>query len=201
MTTKLACALGAASLVMLPISAAHAQAIKTEPPMQEFTAEEIAAIPMPAITFDTASVDERDYEKYFIFHRDETSFDVAYADITECDALGSGINYYMGADSGSLASAMTQYGVVAGAVGGAIASVAMDAIFGSAERRKAKRINIRNCMFYKGYDRYGLEKDLWQEFHFEEGNSREEAESREAKLKMQARVASGPKPTTEVLQP
>ena len=60
---------------------------------------------------------------------------------------------------------------------------------------------MRNCMYYKGYDRYGLEKDLWQEFNFEEGNSREEAESRAQKLMMQARVASGPKPEQEALQP
>lgn len=193
-----ACALAAAAM---PVTAVHAQAIKTEPPMQQFTDEEIAAVPVPETAFDYASVDPDDYEKYFYFHRPDTSFAQAYADILECDSLGSGINIYMGADSSSIASAMTQYGVAAGAIGGAIGSVLADAIFGSAERRKMKRINIRNCMYYKGYDRYGLEKDLWQEFHFEEGNSREEASKREAALLMQARVASGPQPTTEVLVP
>ena len=48
---------------------------------------------------------------------------------------------------------------------------------------------------------YGLEKDLWQEFHFEEGLSRENAKDREAALMKQARVASGPKPQLEVLEP
>ena len=201
MKTKLACALGAASLAVLPISAASAQAIKTEPPMKEFTEAEIAEVPMPSIEFDYATVAADDYEKYFYFHREHTSFSQAYADITECDALGSGINFYLGADSNSIANAMTMYGPLAGAIGGAIGSIAADMIFGSAERRRLKRINTRNCMYYKGYDRYGLEKDLWQEFNFEEGNSREEEESREAKLKMQARVASGPKPATEVLKP
>jgi hypothetical protein len=76
-----------------------------------------------------------------------------------------------------------------------------DAIFGSAERRRIKRINLRNCMYYKGYDRYGLEKELWQKFHFEEGLSRENAKDREAALLKQARVASGPKPQLEVLEP
>ena len=76
-----------------------------------------------------------------------------------------------------------------------------DAIFGSAERRRIKRVNLRNCMFFKGYDRYGLEKDLWQAFHFEEGLSRENAEDRAAALMKQARVASGPKPALEVLEP
>lgn len=201
MKTALACALAATGLAALPLSAAQAQAIKTEPPMQEFTAEEIAAIPMPETTFDVAAVNVDDFEKYFYFHREDTSFDVAYADILECDSLGSGVNYYLGADSNSMANAMTTYGPLAGAVGGMIGSMVADAIFGSSERRRVKRINIRNCMFYKGYDRYGLEKELWQEFHFEEGLSRENADVRAAKLKQQALVASGPKPTTEVLVP
>ncbi|BDI60400.1 hypothetical protein [Qipengyuania nanhaisediminis] len=193
--------LGAAALAVSLHGAAQAQAIKTEPPMKAFTAEEIAAIPVPETSFDYASVNPKDYEKYFYFHRPETSFDEAYADILECDSLGSGINIYMGADSSSIASAMTQYGVAAGAIGGLVGSVLADAIFGSAERRKMKRINIRQCMFYKGYDRFGLEKDLWQEFHFEEGHGRKDEDERIAALEMQARVASGPRPTTEVLEP
>ena len=47
MKTALACALAATGLAALPISAVQAQAIKTEPPMYEFSAEEIAEIPMP----------------------------------------------------------------------------------------------------------------------------------------------------------
>ena len=188
-------------LLLLPLAGvAHAQAIKTEPPMQTFTPEEISAIEMPELTFDAASVKAKDYEKYFYFHRPDTSFDQAYADVTECDSLGSGINYYMRADDWAIQNQAAQYGA-AGLVGGMIGSMLADAIFGSAERRKKKRINVRNCMYYKGYDRYGLEKSLWKEFHFEEGLSRENAEDREAALKQQARVASGPAPTTEVLVP
>lgn len=190
------------ALLLLPLAAtAQAQAIKNEPPMRQFSEEEIAAVAMPELAFDASSVNEKDYEKYFIFHRPETSFDEAYADISECDALGSGVNVYRGVDSSAMASAMAQYGVLAGGIGGAIGSLMADAIFGSAERRKIKRQNVRNCMFYKGYDRYGLEKDLWQEFHFEEGFGRKEESQREAALLQQARVASGPKPATEVLQP
>lgn len=190
------------ALLFLPIAgAAQAQAIKNEPPMRIFTTEEVNAIAMPELAFeeDPAKID--DYEKYFYFHRTETSFDVAYADITECDALTSGLRYYGGVGDAALSSAMTQYGVLAGGIGGAIGSVMADAIFGSAERRKQRRINIRNCMFYKGYDRYGLEKDLWQEFNFEEGFSRENAADREVALLKQARVASGPKPEQKAIQP
>lgn len=201
MKTRRVGVLCAVLVALVPFAGAQAQAIKTEPEMRNFSEAEIAAIAIPATEFDTASVDPKDYEKYFYFHREDTSFDEAYADITECDALGSGINFYMGIDSASMASAMTQYGALAGGIGGVVGGLLADAIFGSSERRRIKRINTRNCMYYKGYDRYGLEKDLWQEFHFEEGLSRENADKREAALLQQARVASGPKPTTEVLEP
>lgn len=182
-------------------SVAGAQAIKTEPEMKIFTAAEIEAVAMPDLAFTADPATAADFDKYFFFHREGTDFSQAYADITECDSLASGINFYMGADSGAIAGAMANYGVLAGGIGGAIGGLMADAIFGSAERRRIKRVNVRNCMFFKGYDRYGLEKDLWQAFHFEEGLSRENAADREAALLKQARVASGPKPQTEVLEP
>jgi hypothetical protein len=187
-------------LAALPATA-QAQAIKSEPEKKNFTAAEIDAVPMPDLAYTPDPTIVADFDKYFFFHREGTDFSTAYADIIECDSLASGINFYMGADSGAIAGAMANYGVLAGGIGGAIGGLMADAIFGSAERRKIKRINLRNCMFYKGYDRYGLKKDLWQEFHFEEGFSRENAKDREAALLKQARVASGPKPQYEVLEP
>lgn len=190
-----------AALLLLPLAAtAQAQAIKSEPEMKIFTAEEIEAVAMPELAYTPDPLIEKDFDKYFFFHREGTDFSQAYADIIECDSLASGINFYMGANDAVLQNAIMQYGA-AGAIGGAIGSLMADAIFGSAERRRIKRINLRNCMYYKGYDRYGLKKDLWQEFHFEEGLSRENAKDREAALLKQARVASGPKPQYEVLEP
>ena len=190
------------ALLALPLaSAAQAQYVESNaPPVHHFSAAEIEAVPLPEREFDASQVAQDDFEKYFYFHRPDTTFDVAFLDITECDALTSGLTFYGGASQSMINQQIFQYGM-AGAIGGAIGSVLADAIFGSGERRKQRRINMRNCMYYKGYDRYGLEKDLWQEFNFEEGNSREEAESRAQKLMMQARVASGPKPEQEALQP
>ncbi|MFO6447803.1 hypothetical protein ACLBKU_11710 [Erythrobacter sp. NE805] len=186
-------------LALMPV-AAGAQAIKSEPEKKVFTAAEIEAVEMPDLAYKPDPLIAADFDKYFFFHREGTDYSTAYADIIECDSLASGINFYMGADNWAMQNAVAQYGA-AGAVGGVIGSVLADAIFGSAERRRIKRINLRNCMFYKGYDRYGLEKELWQKFHFEEGLSRENAKDREAALKKQARVASGPKPQYEVLEP
>ena len=186
-------------LASLP-AMAQAQAIKTEPQMKIFTTAEMEAVAMPDLAYTPDPVIAGDFDKYFFFHRDGTDFSQAYADITECDSLASGINFYMGGSDWAMQNAVMQYGA-AGAIGGAIGGLMADAIFGSAERRRIKRVNLRNCMYYKGYDRYGLEKDLWQAFHFEEGLSRENAKDREAALLKQARVASGPKPKLEVLAP
>lgn len=189
------------ALLLLPLAGmAQAQAIKNEPPQRAFIEAEIEAVQMPALAFEETPAIADDYEKYFYFHREDTSFDEAYADITECDALSSGLSYYSANDA-AIAGAMAQYGVLAGSIGGVVGGLMADAIFGSAERRKQRRMNLRNCMYYKGYDRYGLEKDLWQEFNFEEGLSRENAEDRERAILMQARVASGPKPEQEAIEP
>lgn len=190
------------ALLCLPLAgAAQAQYVDNPVPQRSFTEAEISAVAMPELAFDAGLVKPDDFEKYFYFHRADTSFDQAYGDIVECDALSSGISYYGGVDSGAMAASMVQYGVLAGAVGGAIGGLMADAIFGSAERRKQRRINMRNCMFYKGYDRYGLEKDLWQTFNFEEGFSKADPKEREAKLLVQARVASSVQPQTERLDP
>ena len=49
-------------------------------------------------------------------------------------------------------------------------------------------------MGYKGYDRYGLPKDRWEQFNFEEGNRTVGEEDRQKYLMQEAKVASGPKP-------
>jgi hypothetical protein len=190
----------ALSLLAVMPAALQAQAIKSEPEIKIFTAAEVEAVAMPDLAYTPDPTIAADFDKYFFFHREGTEFSQAYADITECDSLASGINIYRGASDAILQNSIAQYGA-AGAVGGVLGSLMADAIFGSAERRRVKRVNLRNCMFYKGYDRYGLEKELWQSFHFEEGLSRENAKDREAALLKQARVASGPKPKLEVLEP
>ena len=157
-----------------------------------------ATLTRPKMDYAATPEIEADYDKYFYFHRDGTSFVDAFNDVRECDALASGSNIYMGGDSAAMSGAVAQYGM-AGALGGAIGSVLADAIFGSAARRQQRRINLRNCMGYKGYQRYGLSGDLWKDFNFEEGNGRKKEGERNEALELQALVASGPKPTAREL--
>ena len=190
------------ALLAVPLAGSlQAQAVESGRITGQFSDAQIAAVRMPALAFDETAEDVENYEKYFYFHRPETGFDEAYADIVECDALSSGVSIYRGADDAAIASAAIQYGVGPAMIGGAIASVLIDAVVGSAERRKARRLNMRTCMDYKRYDRYGLRKDLWQEFNFDEGNGREDEDDRSRALLMQARVASSPRPQQEVLAP
>ena len=173
----------------------HAQAFKNEPPMEEFSAEQIAEIENPDLAFEETDSDIKVYDKYSFFHRLDTGFDTAFADINECDALARGAGYYRS----SYSYYSPQAGMLGSVAGGVIGSLVADAIFGSAERRRVRRVNLRNCMGFKGYSRYGLEKERWQKFHFEEGFGDANEKKRREYFLVQAKVASGSTPTGEVL--
>ncbi|MEM7703682.1 MAG: hypothetical protein AAF251_17225 [Pseudomonadota bacterium] len=186
--------------LLLPLAgAAQAQSLVDEQQTRSFTANEIAAVEMPTLGFDVRKAKVKDFKKYYYFHRDETSFEEAFADLTECDALSSGLAAYTGDREPYPGYYATQYGI-GGVIGGVLGNMLADAIYGSSERRALRRINMRNCMGFKGYQRYGVPKKLWKEFNFEEGGGREDDEIREAALMQQAKVASGLKPQQEVLE-
>lgn len=160
-----------------------------------------AAIPMPALAFTPSAGDIDNYDKYFYFHRPETDFATAYADLQECDDFGRGL------PRRSLPNAAVPYpyaGTMAGALGGALGNALAGAIANarfSAERRRQRRSIMRTCMGFKGYRAYGLRKSLWEAFNFEEGNRRIEEAERQRLLRIQARVASGPQPGVGEIRP
>lgn len=156
---------------------------------------EEAAISMPALVFAESPEDATNYQKYYYFHRPDTSFADALADIRQCDEFARGL---YGGDYYPNPAYTALYGV-GGALGGAIGGAMAQAIYGSAEERRKRRVNMRRCMSFKGYQRYGLSKDLWQEFNFEEGNREVPEAERQRMLAMQAKVASGPLPSTKGL--
>jgi hypothetical protein len=156
-----------------------------------------ASIEMPVLAFTPDSEAEKNYDKYFYFHREGTDFATALSDIHECDGYARGLSY----SAGGVTPYVPYGGMLGGAIGGAIGSAMADAIFGSAERRKQRRMNLRTCMGFKEYKAYGLPKELWTGFNFEEGLTAVDDARREALLLIQAKVASGPKPTVgEILQ-
>ncbi|MGQ0559017.1 MAG: hypothetical protein ACT4OE_05445 [Sphingosinicella sp.] len=181
---------GLAALAALSI----AKPLAAEPAPSPSTAAEAvdpATIPMPELRFTPDAEAERNYFKYFYFHRDDTDFATAYADIRECDGYARGLSYFEYHDPTPY---IIQYGVLPGVIGGAIGSALADAIFASAERRRQRRISLRTCMGFKGYRTYGLPKGLWERFNFDEGNQAPEPGERVRMLRLQARAASGPRP-------
>lgn len=151
-----------------------------------------AKLEMPDLSGATTASDEADFDKYFYFHRADTSFEQALNDIRECDGYARGLASPYGYQQ-------VYSPTMAGAVGGAIGNLMVAMIFGSAELRKARRTNMRRCMNYKGYDRHGLNKDVWQQFHFEEGLSSVDEDERQLKLAKQAKAASLITPVGKVL--
>ncbi len=157
--------------------------------------EDVAKVAMPELAFQATPEDEKSFDKYYYFNRPGTDFATAYADISECDGyargLSSGITYQQ--------APYPYAGTMAGAVGGAIGNAMAMAIFGSAEKRRLRRVNMRKCMNFKGYERYGLSKELWEPFNFEEGLSSVSETDRQRYLMQQALVASSHTPTTKGL--
>lgn len=157
--------------------------------------EDAAGIKMPELAFKPGPNDTGNYDKYFYFHRADTDYATAFADIAECDG------YARGLQSGDhyVDTPYIYQGTLGGALGSAIGNAIAAAIFGSAEKRRLRRMNLRSCMHFKGYGRYGLSKDLWTEFNFEEGLSGVTEAVRLERLKRQALVASAAKPQGEEL--
>jgi hypothetical protein len=180
---------------VLAAAALCAQAAHAGPTANAPTIPDPAKLELPNLGAPTTAEDEADFDKYFYFHRADTSFEQALADIRECDGYARGLASPYGYQDTPYPYA----GTMAGAVGGAIANALVAAIFGSAELRKARRVNMRRCMNYKGYDRYGLNKDVWQQFNFEEGLHHVDEDDRQLKLAKQAKAASILTPTGKVL--
>lgn len=188
--------LGGIALAAALLGAGAAQAqVRTPPAPVAAAAIDPASVPMPNLAFTPDAEAERNYFKYFFFHRADTDFASAYADIQECDGYARGLAYRTAYQQPYMPYPITLPTAVGGAIGGAIGNAMADAIFGSAERRMQRRAIMRTCMGFKGYTAFGLSKDVWEAFNFDEGNSSLPEARRHEFLRMQARAATGPRPT------
>ena len=190
---------GTALILCLAASAALAQPVNPDSAspfkLAAVTNKDAADVKMPVLEFSPTPELALNFDKYYYFQRPGTDFATAFADISECDGYATGL-------SSGVAAAAVPYpytGTMAGAVGGAIGNAVAQAILGSAEKRRMRRLNMRRCMNFKGYGRYGLPKELWQTFNFEEGLSGVPAETRLQLLKQQALVAATAQPKGEAL--
>ncbi|WP_438727524.1 hypothetical protein ACR9YC_10885 [Parasphingorhabdus sp. DH2-15] len=125
--------------------------------------------------------------KYFVFHKAGVSFEEAYADFAECYTFlptfsgGGELPKFIpwgqseDPDTQELASNGGNFGVV---------GVAIGALIEGPLRRRAYQSRMRRCMEPRGYDRYGLDKDIWEQIS---GSYSLES------IAIKAKIASGPK--------
>ena len=149
-----------------------------------------ASVPMPELAFTSSSEIEGTFDKYYYFHRADTSFTEALADLRECDDYARGIVTRPGPTGTPYGETLYPMAYTAGGVIGNALLSGIGAAMMSADARAERRIDMRRCMHYKGYQRFGLEKSLWQKFNFEEGYSSIDEGDRQRMLAQQARVAS-----------
>ena len=191
-------AVGACAMPAQAQQVANATAVTAEPViladskspfyLASVTNDEASSLTMPDLADTPTAEDMGNYDKYFYFRRADTDYATAYADIVECDGYARGL-------SSGLSPIYSGQGVL----GDMLANAMADMIYGSANRRKMRRANLRTCMSFKGYDRYGVSKARWEAFNFEEGNKTIDEDVRTGFLKQQALVASSAKPQGRAL--
>jgi hypothetical protein len=167
---------------------------------------EADSIELPKVNHNVKDATDDKYDKYFFFHRTETTFAEALADLRECDNLSRDLsggsvsapyypsyweNPYLYGGSYDNYSAGAALG---GAIGAAIGMAIAMEIAQETERRRIRRVNMRRCMGFKGYDRYGTSQSRWRKFNFEGGDGEPNERRRQHALAQQAKLASGPLP-------
>ncbi|MDP9413479.1 MAG: hypothetical protein M3Q08_05170 [Pseudomonadota bacterium] len=180
-------------IVSVALAVGGIQQVSAQPTAADPADTDPAAVAVPSLAFKPDAEAIKNFDKYFYFHREDTDYVTALADIPECDGYARGLSYH----AGNVPVGYPYAGTIGGAIGGAIGNALADAIYGSAMRRQQRRVNMRTCMGYKEYKAYGLPKEIWVKFNFEEGLTAVEEDKRQAFLRQQAKVASGPKPDQE----
>ena len=137
-----------------------------------------ATIVVPDIKGDTRPLGNE--KKFFVFHRDATSFAEAKADIRFCmryinQTMFPPIPDYIPWDERAPAGATPRYA-------GIIGQIVVDGV-----ARSLRQSNIMRCMLPRGYARYRISEQLWRELNYRD---------LESSILVQAKIASGPTPPT-----
>ena len=151
-----------------------------------------AKVTVPPLVFTPKPRDGGNEWRYHVFQKDGVSFEIALADLRQCTAYTNGL----------VAQAPIPAFVPFGASGFAVAgprfanmglvgNLVIDA-FMSGMQSEMESYNLRRCMTYKGYRRYGVTRKLWSELT--------KGSSEEVTVRM-ALIASGAKPQAEALEP
>lgn len=157
-----------------------------------------ATITVPDLAFKPTRGDIRNYDSYFYFNKPGVGYEKAFADIMECrsysqvfsfmpptpDFVPLGSEPYAADMSDKYANAALGFGLI----GVGVLGFAMDIL-----SDYDKNSNMRRCMGYKGYKRYGTAYAVWRQID----KGKDEA----PKIARLALIASGPSPLGEPVDP
>ena len=136
--------------------------------------------------------DGETFARHFFFHRPGVALEEARADLAECRSYAADAMLWpREPDSMPPDPKLLPPDVSGGPLGPVVGGLAFG-LFAGGERAKIAATNMRKCMGFKGYDRYGLGEALWKQLN---------AGTAEEALLRQARLASGPPPSGRKLDP
>jgi len=150
------------------------------------------------LVFEADEKHTEEFHKYFFFHKEGVSYDQALNDIGACNVYQKGA---VGSEGeivpivprfGSLSETSSYKPYVYNENSGGLVGAVIGDIVGGPILQKNRAQRYRKCMEYSGYDRYGISKDKWKRLQKSTPNDY---------VKVNASVASGPKPKTEKLLP
>ncbi|HYE28701.1 MAG TPA: hypothetical protein VEA61_10765 [Allosphingosinicella sp.] len=132
------------------------------------------------------------FARHVFFHRPGVGMEEARADLAECRSYASSAMLWP-REPDSLPPDPKQLppDVSGGPLGPVVGGLAFALVEGG-ERAKIAAANMRKCMGFKGYGRYGLSDALWKQLN---------AGTPEEVLLRQARLASGEAPSGRRLDP
>jgi hypothetical protein len=140
-------------------------------------------------------------KKFYVFHRPQTTFAEAVHDFKVCLAFANPQLFprtpvFVPWTETNPAPKPNEAGLPLGTsygLPGVIAGAAVEALIGApiiaGVGRSARQVNMSSCMLPRGYTRYRVSEGMWKSLNGKD--------MRQAVL-MQAKIASGPQPTTPV---
>jgi hypothetical protein len=136
--------------------------------------------------------DGETFTRHFFFHRRGVALDEARSDLAECRTYAADAMLWPREPKSLPPDPKTLPPNVSGGPMGPLAGGLAFALAEGSERSKIAAANMRKCMGFKGYDRYGLPDPLWKQLN---------AGTPDEALARQARLASGGAPAGRKLDP
>jgi hypothetical protein len=156
---------------------------------QTITPPDPATVELPDLTSRDPGVSGNGW-KYFYFHKQSVSYEQAYADFADCYRFLAGLEPYVRLPL--FAPWKEPSAAAAGAErppqnGGLAGALILSVVTGTLDRR-ARQSTLRRCMEPRGYVRYAIPENAWEQL-VDRYSQRS--------IALQAKAASGPKPNQE----